>query len=152
MSSTSLDGLIRWLGRGEWREPFDEVLWLHLGPACERAGIETEELAGLLSPHRAMTLWGCAFEDFLTRTVDQAGIGQGGRNIVDDYLKRLDMVRLADSATPWPCRCSGLHPADATLAHRCQVEPQAINKRPPSISAVPPNALFSMEPDGQQQR
>jgi len=30
-----------------------------------------------------MTLWGCAFEDFLTRTLEP-----DGRNIVDDYLKR----------------------------------------------------------------
>jgi hypothetical protein len=29
-----------------------------------------------------MNLWGCAFEDFLTREYD------GNRNIVDDYLKR----------------------------------------------------------------
>ena len=28
------------------------------------------------------TVWGCAFEDFLTRELDD------GRNIVDDYLKR----------------------------------------------------------------
>jgi len=87
-SNTSLDGLIRWLGRDEWRERFDEVLWLHLGPACERAGIETGESAGVVGPHMAMTLWGCTFEDFLTRTIDQDAPGQDGRNIVDDYLKR----------------------------------------------------------------
>ena len=30
-----------------------------------------------------MTLWGCAFEDFLTRDLEP-----DGRNLVEDYLKR----------------------------------------------------------------
>ena len=82
-SSASLSGLIKWLAREEWREPFDEVLWLHVGPACEQANLELEDLEGLLGQPQFMTLWGCAFEDFLTRTVEP-----DGSNIVDDYLKR----------------------------------------------------------------
>ena len=82
-ASSSLAGLIKWLGRDEWREPFEEVLWLHVGPACEQAGIEFEDIEDILGRHHFMALWGCAFEDFLTRTLEP-----DGRNIVDDYLKR----------------------------------------------------------------
>ena len=41
-----------------------------------------DELGEVIGEHWAMTLWGCAFEDFLTREVEGAG------NLVDDYLKR----------------------------------------------------------------
>jgi len=82
-ASSSLAGLIKWLGRDGWREPFEEVLWLHVGPACEQADIEFEDIEDILGHHHSMALWGCAFEDFLTRTLEP-----DGRNIVDDYLKR----------------------------------------------------------------
>ena len=82
-SSDSLSGLIKWLGREEWRGPFEEVLDQHLGPPCETAGIESDEIAEILSDHDSMMLWACAFEDFLTRDCEP-----DGRNIVDDYLKR----------------------------------------------------------------
>ncbi len=82
-AGSSLAGLIRWLRRDEWREPFEEVLRLHVGPACEQAGIEFEDIEDILGHHHFMALWGCAFEDFLTRTWEP-----DGRNVVDDYLKR----------------------------------------------------------------
>ena len=82
-SSNSLSGLIKWLGREEWRGSFEEVLKQHLGPACENAGIEFDEIAEILGDHEFMMLWACAFEDFLTRDYEP-----DGRNIVDDYLKR----------------------------------------------------------------
>jgi hypothetical protein len=82
-SSDSLSGLIKWLGREEWRGSFEEVLNQHLGPACESAGIEFDEIAEILGDHHFMMLWACAFEDFLTRDCEP-----DGRNIVDDYLKR----------------------------------------------------------------
>ena len=80
--SHSLEGLMKWLRRDEWRDAFDEVLARHLGPACDKADIEVDELSTHLGADWFMTLWGCAFEDFLTREI------AGGRNIVDDYLKR----------------------------------------------------------------
>jgi hypothetical protein len=81
-NARSLNGLIRWLGRDEWREPFEEVLDRHLLPACEAADVEVEEVISTLGPDSFMaTVWASAFEDFLTREID-------GRNIVDDYLKR----------------------------------------------------------------
>ena len=82
-NSDSLSGLLKWLGREEWRGTFEEVLHQHLGPACETAGIEFDEIAGVLGDHHFMMLWACAFEDFLTRDTEP-----GRRNIVDDYLKR----------------------------------------------------------------
>ena len=82
-SSDSLSGLIKWLGREEWRSSFEEVLNQHLGPACETAGIGLDEITEILGDHEFMMLWACAFEDFLTRDCEP-----DGRNIVDDYLKR----------------------------------------------------------------
>jgi hypothetical protein len=86
--NTSLAGLTKWLGRDEWREEFEGILWLHVGAACKRAGIDFDDISGVLGPHSAMMLWACAFEDFLTREIGQEESGTTGRNIVDDYLKR----------------------------------------------------------------
>lgn len=80
--SHSVEGLMKWLRRDEWRDAFDEVLARHLGPACDKADIEIDELSTHLGADWFMTLWGCAFEDFLTQGIN------GGRNVVDDYLKR----------------------------------------------------------------
>lgn len=81
-SANALTGLMKWLGREEWREPFNEMIERHLGPACEAAGIALDELADLVGDARASTLWGCVFEDFLASDLDD------GSNIVDDYVKR----------------------------------------------------------------
>ena len=81
-SSDSLSGLLKWLRREEWHGAFEEVLHQHLGPACETADIEFDEIAGVLGDHHFVMLWACAFEDFLTRDSEP-----GERNIVDDYLK-----------------------------------------------------------------
>jgi hypothetical protein len=83
MSSThSLSGLMKWLEREPWSSAFGEVLVSHLDPACAAAGIELEELAGIIDEHWASILWGCAFEDFLTHELPAEG------NVVDDYLRR----------------------------------------------------------------
>ena len=82
-SAHSLEGLMKWLSRDEWSDAFRDVLDLHLLPACEAAGIDVEEVPALLDEDYFMsTMWGCAFEDFLTRETKE------GRNIVDEYLKR----------------------------------------------------------------
>ena len=45
--------------------------------------MDLEEALSILDQQQfTSTIWGCAFEDFLTRELDD------GRNIVDDYLKR----------------------------------------------------------------
>ncbi len=84
-SSDSLSGLTKWLAREEWSAPFGGILALHVGPACEEAGIEFDEIAEVLGDHHFAMLWACAFEDFLTRDC-----GPDDRNIIDDYLKRRD--------------------------------------------------------------
>jgi hypothetical protein len=82
-SSHSLKGLMKWLSRDEWSDAFADVLDLHLLQACEATGIDVEEVPSLLDQDYFMsTVWGCAFEDFLTRETED------GRNIVDEYLKR----------------------------------------------------------------
>ena len=82
-TSDSLSGLIKWLAKEPWRGAFLEVLEYHTGPILEEYDLpDFDELGGLIGADYAMTLWGCAFEDFLTRNVEGAG------NIVDDYLKR----------------------------------------------------------------
>ncbi len=82
-SSDSLSGLMKWLAKEPWRGAFLDVLDRHVGRALDEHDIsDFDELGGLIGLDWAMTLWGCAFEDFLTKDVEGAG------NIVDDYLKR----------------------------------------------------------------
>ena len=82
-SGHSLEGLIKWLHREEWRDRFSETFDAHLLPACEQTGLEASEVVTTLGEDWfTRTVWGSAFEDFLTREFDN------GTNIVDDYLKR----------------------------------------------------------------
>jgi hypothetical protein len=81
-SARVLSGLMKWLGREKWREPFDDWIERHLGPACAKAGIAPTDLGTTLGEQHASVLWGCVFEDFLTSDLDD------GSNVVDDYLKR----------------------------------------------------------------
>ena len=82
-SAHSLQGLIKWLARDEWRDRFAGVYDAHLQPACESLGVDVDQIVSILGKGWFMTtVWGSAFEDFLTRDFDD------GRNIIDDYLKR----------------------------------------------------------------
>ena len=81
-SSGVLSGLMKWLSRAEWQEPFDDVLERHLAPPCQAAGVAPDGLAGVIGDQRAAVVWGCVVEDFLSSDLDD------GSNIVDDYLKR----------------------------------------------------------------
>jgi hypothetical protein len=90
-NSDSLSGLMKWLRRDEWREAFDETFDRHVGRACATADIDVEELPEIIGEHAFTNLWGCAFEDLLARELD------GGRNIVDDYLKRRGWKESASS-------------------------------------------------------
>src|SRR3546814_16611325 len=64
-----------------WGEHLGEALGDHLGLAMEEFDFEADELADIVGDHWAGMLWGCAFEDLLTRTI------QPDRNIVDDYIR-----------------------------------------------------------------
>ncbi|MCJ8507061.1 hypothetical protein MUU53_03960 [Rhizobium lemnae] len=82
-TSHDLKGLMKFLAREEWRDCFDEVFEDHFGPVLEAGEMDFEDIAEILGDNWAMTLWGCAFEDFLTQDFEV----EGG-NIVDEYLKR----------------------------------------------------------------
>jgi hypothetical protein len=63
--------------------PFNATLDRHLSRACDTFEIEADEIVSILGENYFMTtVWGSAFEDFLTQETDD------GDNIVDDYLKR----------------------------------------------------------------
>lgn len=81
-SADSLKGLMKWLSREEWRQPYNELFERHVGAACDQAGVAVEALADKLGKQNASVMWGCVFEDFLACDLDD------GSNIVDDYLKR----------------------------------------------------------------
>jgi hypothetical protein len=54
-----------------------------VGAVLDENGLsEFDELASLIDGHWTMTIWGCAFEDFLTRNISGAGF------MGDEYLKR----------------------------------------------------------------
>jgi hypothetical protein len=81
-SAHSLQGLMKWLTRDEWRARFAEAFDAHLLPACEQTRLDINEVVSTLGEDSfTRTVWGSAFEDFLTRDFEN------GSNIVDDYLK-----------------------------------------------------------------
>ncbi len=80
-TSQSIQGLIKWSQRGEWRDNFEAALEHHVGPACSSAGIGLDELEEIIGDHWMSTLWGCVFEDLVSA-------GRAERNVADDYLKR----------------------------------------------------------------
>lgn len=81
--NNSLSGLMKWLAKDPWRDAFLNVLDLHIGIVIDENDVaDFDELGSVIDTHWAMILWGCAFEDFLTKKVE------GGGNIVEDYLKR----------------------------------------------------------------
>jgi len=82
-SSTSVSGLIKWLAKDPWRDAFLGVLDEHVGSVLDDHGLlQFDDLAGLIDVHWTMTVWGCAFEDFLTQDIPGTGY------MIDDYLKR----------------------------------------------------------------
>lgn len=81
-TANDLKGLISFVERPDWAERFRIVLDDHFGPVLDPADMGFDELRNLLGDPMTMTLWGCAFEDFLTQDFEIGG------NVVDDYLKR----------------------------------------------------------------
>ncbi len=80
-SAKSLAGLMKWLDRDGWREFLNDVIEEHFDAAKAR-GFELEEVEANLGEVGAANMWGCAFEDFLTRWDDD------DRNFIEEYLKR----------------------------------------------------------------
>ena len=78
-----LSGLIQWCARDEWRIRVDDVMAEHFTPAMEAFDLEFAEIDDALGGNWGRTLWGCAFEDFLTRR-----FGPDAENPVEAYLRR----------------------------------------------------------------
>ncbi len=93
-TSHDLKGLMKFLAREEWRECFDEVFYNHFGPVLDAGEMDLDDIAEILGEVWAMTLWGCAFEDFLSQDFEV----EGG-NIVNEYLKRRGWKENAQAQT-----------------------------------------------------
>ena len=78
-----LGGIIKWSAREDWRPRVDAVMAEHFEPAMKAFGLTFEEIGEALGGTWALTLWGCAFEDFLTRR-----FGADNDNPVEVYLRR----------------------------------------------------------------
>jgi len=78
-----LSGIIKWCAREDWRPRIDAVMAEHFEPAMKAFGLDFQEIGEALGGTWAVTLWGCAFEDFLTRR-----FGPGDENPVEVYLRR----------------------------------------------------------------
>jgi hypothetical protein len=78
-----LSGIIKWCAREEWRPHVDAVMAEHFEPAIEAFRMTFEAIGDALGGSWDMTLWGCAFEDFLTRR-----FGPNDENPVEAYLRR----------------------------------------------------------------
>ena len=75
-------GLEKWVEREDWFEHFKETVEEHVRAACDDNGLDFDELDRVIGEANYMAIWNAAFEDFLTRDLDD------GSNITDDYLKR----------------------------------------------------------------
>src|SRR5271166_5992869 len=79
-----LSGIIKWCAREDWRPRVDAVMAEHFEPAMKAFGLDFQEIGETLgAATRIVTLWGCAFEDFLTRR-----FGSGDENAIEVYLRR----------------------------------------------------------------
>lgn len=54
-SRHSLQGLMKWLTREQWRERFEQVLEDHLLPACEETGLEADDIVSTLGEELFMS-------------------------------------------------------------------------------------------------
>src|SRR3546814_12023069 len=72
--SNDLSGLIKYLSRAEWHDRLEDVMGDHFAPIMTAFDIEYEEIGEILGAHWDRTLWGCAFEDFLTQSFEPDGI------------------------------------------------------------------------------
>ena len=82
-TNKAIDELIKFSGLDPWRERREQVVRAHVLPMCEKLGMEPEDLQEILGDGGYTMLWGCAFEDFLTRRYPPEGL-----SVVDDFLKR----------------------------------------------------------------
>ena len=68
-----LSGIMKFATGPAWAEHLRDALGDHLGHTMEEFEFEADELADIVGDHWAGVLWGCAFEDLLTRDVELDG-------------------------------------------------------------------------------
>lgn len=78
----TLEGLMSWAAREEWRGILADFIDRHTVQACRSAGIELSDLGDLVGEDCLPSVWGAAFEDLVSSTLPD------GRNMADEYLKR----------------------------------------------------------------
>jgi hypothetical protein len=78
----TLEGLMSWAAREEWRGVLADFIDRHTVQACRSAGIELSDLGDVVGEDCFPTIWGAAFEDLVSSTLPE------GRNLADEYLKR----------------------------------------------------------------
>jgi hypothetical protein len=78
----TIDGLMSWASREEWRPALTNCLQRHTAGALAAAGIELPELAEVIGESFIQAIWGAAFEDLV------GSVTPDGRNVADDYLRR----------------------------------------------------------------
>jgi hypothetical protein len=75
----SIEGLIKWVRRDEWRGAFEDVFQRHVGQACRGAGIELDELAEIVGDHGVSNLLGLRVRGF--RVAVRTGRAQRRRRL-----------------------------------------------------------------------
>ena len=99
-----LSGIIKWSAREDWRPRVDAVMAEHFESALKAFGIAFEDIDDVLGGTWTLTLWGCAFEDFLTRRF-------GPDNVNPVTGRRLTGTRTARA--PLLCRGPGFRHTDS---------------------------------------
>jgi len=77
-----ISDLLGFIGQNDvWLNRLQDVVGEHMMPALEEFDLDHDELPEVLEEPWPGVLWGCGFEDFLSRQYEDG-------NIVDLYLKR----------------------------------------------------------------
>src|SRR5437763_14437973 len=92
-----LTGLIKFLGRDDWKSSFEEVIGEHFGPAMQAFDLEYEAIGAALGGSWDLSLWGVAFEAVLG-----GECAPDGRNFVDESLRRRGWNQSAPTKADMP--------------------------------------------------
>ena len=77
-----LDGFLKWIQRGRWREHLNDVFDEHIYAYCDLHDLDSfEKLSAKIGPHSVSHLNDSGLMDFMTRDTEDG-------NVVDLYLKR----------------------------------------------------------------
>jgi hypothetical protein len=94
-----LSGIIKWSAREDWRPRVDAVMAEHFESALKAFGIAFEDIDDVLGGTWTLTLWGCAFEDFLSRRFGPPARGSGTGSASDPPAARWRRAGKAQRST-----------------------------------------------------